>query len=474
MELYIRMNWVQALKEWNTGKDKWCVPRKGTPEYDEVRELMSSGQKTESGREQFLRSERDKAAQLYYRYEDSKTATGKKIRDKAANLVERYDKELNSLVSTKPRLPERMTKKEKRASDKALKSFAESMRREREKDSRPNMKQPGVASAIPGLREIEKATKERNKMRKTEAEAKNPMLKVIRYLDEVIEETDKLTWEDIGNPDLFIAQLNQLKANLLNNDLHIRFSHKGRLLDDETVGDALKPERDYYYSDGDYGGTDYNTVSIKQLKFYLLFTILNDDNWEMERYIPLYVPDSFAYWTAENSESAYEKYTEDGRDYVYLYDKLKEMPDDVLKALKEATVVKLSYSGGIKEAERKIDQMYEDEEEWYGDDFFRTYDVKVTLEFMDKATAKELEEKEKTSKAASEVKTEKKKSAGIKVPGVKKNAIVIPDKDTLRKAYMAVKGDVKESSIDKIWDSKPADKKLKVYGKKVFHYMYVD
>jgi hypothetical protein len=33
------MKWIEALKEWNKGKSKWCVPRKGSADYDEVHAL---------------------------------------------------------------------------------------------------------------------------------------------------------------------------------------------------------------------------------------------------------------------------------------------------------------------------------------------------------------------------------------------------------------------------------------------------
>lgn len=32
--------WIIALKKWNTGKETWCLPRKGSKAYDEVRALM--------------------------------------------------------------------------------------------------------------------------------------------------------------------------------------------------------------------------------------------------------------------------------------------------------------------------------------------------------------------------------------------------------------------------------------------------
>ena len=41
------MKWVEALKKFNSGKGEWCVPRKGTREYDEVMSIMNSGKKTD-------------------------------------------------------------------------------------------------------------------------------------------------------------------------------------------------------------------------------------------------------------------------------------------------------------------------------------------------------------------------------------------------------------------------------------------
>lgn len=38
------MKWIDALKIWNKGK-KWCVPRKGTKDYDKVRAIMAKGRK---------------------------------------------------------------------------------------------------------------------------------------------------------------------------------------------------------------------------------------------------------------------------------------------------------------------------------------------------------------------------------------------------------------------------------------------
>ena len=35
--------WHEALREWNRGKDAWCMPRKGTVENDAVRAIMARG-----------------------------------------------------------------------------------------------------------------------------------------------------------------------------------------------------------------------------------------------------------------------------------------------------------------------------------------------------------------------------------------------------------------------------------------------
>ena len=34
--------WINALKEWNKSNPKWLVPKKGTPEYEEVIKIMAS------------------------------------------------------------------------------------------------------------------------------------------------------------------------------------------------------------------------------------------------------------------------------------------------------------------------------------------------------------------------------------------------------------------------------------------------
>lgn len=38
------MSWILAVKEWNarTGSDKYCVPKKGSAEYDAVKRIMET------------------------------------------------------------------------------------------------------------------------------------------------------------------------------------------------------------------------------------------------------------------------------------------------------------------------------------------------------------------------------------------------------------------------------------------------
>ena len=38
--------WIQALKVFNDKKDKWCLPKKGTKDYDKVKAIME-GRKAE-------------------------------------------------------------------------------------------------------------------------------------------------------------------------------------------------------------------------------------------------------------------------------------------------------------------------------------------------------------------------------------------------------------------------------------------
>jgi hypothetical protein len=38
--------WINALKQYNANKDKWCLPKKGSSDYNKVRAIME-GKKVE-------------------------------------------------------------------------------------------------------------------------------------------------------------------------------------------------------------------------------------------------------------------------------------------------------------------------------------------------------------------------------------------------------------------------------------------
>lgn len=46
--------WITALKVFNEGKPSWCVPRKGTADYEEIQKLRQRKPKTESPKEQHV------------------------------------------------------------------------------------------------------------------------------------------------------------------------------------------------------------------------------------------------------------------------------------------------------------------------------------------------------------------------------------------------------------------------------------
>jgi len=36
------MKYIDALKKYNEGKDKWCMPRKGSEDYLKIRKMMKT------------------------------------------------------------------------------------------------------------------------------------------------------------------------------------------------------------------------------------------------------------------------------------------------------------------------------------------------------------------------------------------------------------------------------------------------
>jgi hypothetical protein len=44
------MKWIEALKIYNQSKDMWCIPKKGTEDYNEVIAIMKGERKSLSFR----------------------------------------------------------------------------------------------------------------------------------------------------------------------------------------------------------------------------------------------------------------------------------------------------------------------------------------------------------------------------------------------------------------------------------------
>lgn len=44
------MKWIDALRVYNQNKGKWCIPRKGTLDYNQVRNIMSGKGKQKKGK----------------------------------------------------------------------------------------------------------------------------------------------------------------------------------------------------------------------------------------------------------------------------------------------------------------------------------------------------------------------------------------------------------------------------------------
>lgn len=53
----MEIGWIDALRRWNAGMPSWCIPRKGTPGYDNVMRIRK-GEKTETPKEIMDRLER--------------------------------------------------------------------------------------------------------------------------------------------------------------------------------------------------------------------------------------------------------------------------------------------------------------------------------------------------------------------------------------------------------------------------------
>jgi len=84
--------WIKALKQWNTGKSMWCVPKKGTKEYDEILKLKKPSTKKNPVVKRLNSSYNKNISAFRVSGLDKLTLTKKK------NLKKRVDKFINLAV----------------------------------------------------------------------------------------------------------------------------------------------------------------------------------------------------------------------------------------------------------------------------------------------------------------------------------------------------------------------------------------
>jgi hypothetical protein len=105
------MKWIEALKQWNSQKDMWCIPRKGTKEYDEVKAIMTSDKPKEQPKEVKKQTEKEMKEMERMGAEDFDVKTPvKKTINKKSEKTEKVKKE--SKKSIKKQMEEAKKAKE--------------------------------------------------------------------------------------------------------------------------------------------------------------------------------------------------------------------------------------------------------------------------------------------------------------------------------------------------------------------------
>ncbi len=93
------MKWIEALKKWNDDKPAWCIPRKGTDEYTQVKNIMSGKQN---------KTKKDKINKV----EDFEVPHIKENRTVDINLYDKFIRHIKRLKSMDIMNKENPTKKE--------------------------------------------------------------------------------------------------------------------------------------------------------------------------------------------------------------------------------------------------------------------------------------------------------------------------------------------------------------------------
>jgi len=90
-------DWIKALKEWNKNKPSWCVPKKGSADYREVRAIMDRMQPMPKTRAQ-LKEEKRKA-KVKEILEKGTRRPGKKQREVKQREIEQLKKDVGIIMN---------------------------------------------------------------------------------------------------------------------------------------------------------------------------------------------------------------------------------------------------------------------------------------------------------------------------------------------------------------------------------------
>jgi hypothetical protein len=104
---------------------------------------------------------------------------------------------------------------------------------------------------------------------------------LLNDIEQWIKDMSKYSWEDVGNPKGFIELLTELKQDVEEEtffNLTITMKSEG-MIDENTIDTIFKGQDAYYRCDGDFGGRDYKDITYRQLKLYLMCTIIGSI-WE--------------------------------------------------------------------------------------------------------------------------------------------------------------------------------------------------
>lgn len=100
------MRWIDALKEWNTGSGKWCIPKKGTEAYDAVRALM--GEKEPKAKAPKAEKAPKEAKAPKASLQDMAAAVGVPMKQMKASAADYYKRVDNADPESRALLMERM------------------------------------------------------------------------------------------------------------------------------------------------------------------------------------------------------------------------------------------------------------------------------------------------------------------------------------------------------------------------------